>query len=179
MKIILKEDVPNLGFKNEVVEVKPGYGRNFLIPKGIAVIANESSLKVLAENLRQQEHKLAVIKEKAQALANKLEGAKVEISVKTSVNGTIYGSVSASMIADNLESQGFEINRKMLQVPGSIKEVGEYVAKIRLHKDITVEVPVIVVSENAPVSAPQVETKTEEVVEEVSAEETPAEESEA
>ena len=163
MKIILKEDISNLGFKNDVVEVRPGYGRNFLIPQGKAVIANESSLKVLAENMRQQERKLAKEKADAQALADKLEGAKANLLVKTSNTGTIYGSVTAAMVADNLEAQGFEVNRKMLQLQGGIKEIGEYVAKVRLHRDITVEVPVIVESENAAeIAAAKAQAKAEE-----------------
>lgn len=149
MKVILKEDVANLGFANEVVEVKPGYGRNFLIPKGLAVMASESALKVLAENLKQQEHKHAVIKQRAEELARKLDGKRAELKVRTTNTGTIYGSISAAMVADALEAQGLEINRKMLQVPGGIKEIGEYTAKVRLHKDVTVEIPVIVESENA------------------------------
>lgn len=163
MKIILKEDISNLGFKNDIVEVKPGYGRNFLIPQGKAVIANETSLKVLAENMRQQERKLAKEKADAQALADKLEGAKANLLVKTSNTGTIYGSVTAAMVADNLEAQGFEVNRKMLQLQGGIKEIGEYVAKVRLHRDITVEVPVIVESENAAeIAAAKAQAKAEE-----------------
>ncbi|MDD7559003.1 MAG: 50S ribosomal protein L9 [Porphyromonas sp.] len=163
MKIILKEDISNLGFKNDIVEVRPGYGRNFLIPQGKAVIANETSLKVLAENMRQQERKLAKEKADAQALADKLEGAKANLLVKTSNTGTIYGSVTAAMVADNLEAQGFEVNRKMLQLQGGIKEIGEYVAKVRLHRDITVEVPVIVESENAAeIAAAKAQAKAEE-----------------
>ncbi len=163
MKIILKEDISNLGFKNDIVEVRPGYGRNFLIPQGKAIIANETSLKVLAENMRQQERKLAKEKADAQALADKLEGAKANLLVKTSNTGTIYGSVTAAMVADNLEAQGFEVNRKMLQLQGGIKEIGEYVAKVRLHRDITVEVPVIVESENAAeIAAAKAQAKAEE-----------------
>ena len=163
MKIILKEDISNLGFKNDVVEVKPGYGRNFLIPQGKAIIANETSLKILAENMRQQERKLAKEKEDAQKLADKLEGAKAHLLVKTSNTGTIYGSVTAAMVADILEAQGYEVNRKMLQIQGGIKEIGEYEAKVRLHRDITVEVPVIVESENAAeIAAAKAQAKAEE-----------------
>ena len=163
MKIILKEDISNLGFKNDVVEVKPGYGRNFLIPQGKAIIANETSLKILAENMRQQERKLAKEKEDAQKLAAKLEGASAHILVKTSNTGTIYGSVTAAMVADNLEAQGFEVNRKMLQLQGGIKVIGEYEAKVRLHRDVTVEVPVIVESENAAeIAAAKAQAKAEE-----------------
>lgn len=163
MEVILKEDVANLGFKGEIVEVKPGYGRNFLIPQGMAVIASESAKKQLAETQRQQAHKLAAIRAKAEEKAEKLKDAKVELLVKTSNTGRIYGSVSASMVADALEAQGHEINRKMLVVPGSIKEVGEYIARVRLHKDIMVEVPVIVESENAAeIAAAKAAAKAEE-----------------
>lgn len=172
MKLILKEDVANLGFKDEVVEVKPGYGRNFLIPQGMAVIASESALKILAENQRQQAKKLEALKANAQKAAAKLEGAKVEMLVKTSATGSIYGSVTSSQVADELEKQGFEINRKMLKM-GTIKSLGEYVAVVRLHKDVTVDVPVIVKSENAPAAAPKAEEapKAEPVVEGAEAEE--------
>lgn len=166
MKLILKEDVANLGFKDEVVEVKPGYGRNFLIPQGMAVIASESALKVLAENQRQQAKKLEAIRANAQKAADKMSGAKVEILVKTSVTGSIYGSVTAAQVADELEKQGFEINRKMLKM-STIKNLGEYTASVRLHKDVTVDVPVIVKSENAPApkAAEAVETPSQESAE--------------
>ena len=147
MKIILKEDMPNLGFKDEIVDVRPGYARNFLIPQGKAVIASESAVKMLQENQRQQASKLAAVKANAQKIADKIEGTALTIEVKCSNVGRIYGSVSAAMVADELEKLGFaEINRKMLVVPG-IKEVGEYVAKVRLHKDVTVDVPLSVVSD--------------------------------
>lgn len=163
MKVILKEDMPNLGFKDEVVEVKPGYGRNFLIPQGKAIIANESALKQLAEDQRQQAHKLAAILEKAEKQAEKLHDVKVELEVKTSNTGRIYGSVTPTMVADALEAQGHDINRKMLLIPGGIKETGEYVARVRFHKDVTVEIPLIVVSENAAeIAAEKAKAKAEE-----------------
>lgn len=177
MKIILKEDMPNLGFKGEIVDVRPGYGRNFLIPQGKAIIASESAIKVLQENQRQQAKKMEEERKNAQKIADKIEGTTLRIEVKTSNAGRIYGSVSASMIADELEALGFsDINRKMLQVPG-IKEVGEYVAKVRLHKEVSVEVPVTVVSDTPIVK----ETKQEEVKPEpeVKEEETPEVEEEA
>lgn len=168
MKLILKEDVRNLGFKNEIVDVKPGYGRNFLIPKGMAVLATPSALRVHEENLRQQADKLAAFKAEAEKHAAKLEGAKVEISAKTSSTGTLYGSITPTMVADNLEVQGFEINRKMIEVPG-IKEIGQYVAKVRFHKEVAVEVPVIVTSENPEdleLPIKEEETPTDETVKE-------------
>lgn len=153
MLVILKEDIANLGFKDEIVEVKPGYGRNFLIPRGLAVIASESAQKVLAENQRQRAHKLAKIKADAEALAAKMNGVKLTIVAKTSSTGTIFGSVTNIQIAEELEKLGFELNRKMIQV-ANIKEIGNYVAKVRLHKDVTVEVPFAVESETATVAAP-------------------------
>ena len=161
MKIILKEDMPNLGFKGEIVDVKAGYGRNFLIPQGKAIIASESAVKILAENQRQQARKLEAELASAQKIANKIEGTTLTIEVKTSNVGRIYGSVSASMVADELEKLGFtEINRKMLQVPG-IKEVGEYVARVRLHKDVTVEVPLTILSDT-PIAKPVAKPETAE-----------------
>lgn len=154
MLVILKEDIPNLGFKDEIVTVKNGYGRNFLIPRGMAVIASESAQKMLAEEQRQRAHKLAKIKADAEALAQRIEGTRLSIKTRTSATGSIYGSVTSIQIADELEKLGFEVNRKMIQMPGSVKEVGEYVAKIRLHKEVTVDVPFEVLSENAQVAKP-------------------------
>lgn len=147
MKIILKEDISNLGYKDDVVEVKSGYGRNYLIPFGKAVIATPSALKVLAENQRQRAHKLAKIKADAEALAASLEGVKLTIGAKTSSTGTIFGSVNAIQIAEALEKLGFNVDRKLITVKETIKEVGEYNATLRLHKEVTVEIPFEVVSE--------------------------------
>lgn len=147
MKIILKEDVSGLGYKDDVVEVKDGYGRNFLIPTGKAVIASASALKVLAENQRQRAHKLAKIKADAEAVAAQLADVKLTIGAKTSATGTIFGSVNAIQIAEALEKLGHNIDRKIIDIKNPVKEVGEYVATIRLHKDITVDVPFEVVAE--------------------------------
>ncbi|MDE5858038.1 MAG: 50S ribosomal protein L9, partial [Muribaculaceae bacterium] len=133
MKIILKEDVRNLGYKDDVVEVKDGYGRNYLIPTGKAVIASPSALKVLAEDQRQRAHKLAKIKADAEALAQSLQGVKLSIGAKTSSTGTVFGSVNAIQIAEALEKLGFNIDRKVVDIKNPVKEVGEYVATIRLH----------------------------------------------
>lgn len=146
MKLILKEDIANLGYKDDVVEVKSGYGRNYLIPTGKAVIATESALKVLAENQRQRAHKLARIKEEAEAAAAALEGVKLTIGAKTSSTGTIFGSVNSIQIAEALEKLGHNIDRKLIVID-PIKEVGEYVATVRLHRDVNVEIPFVVVSE--------------------------------
>lgn len=147
MKVILKEDINNLGYKDDVVEVKSGYGRNYLIPYGKAVIATESALKVLAENQRQRAHKLAKIKADAEALAASLEGVKLTIGAKTSSTGTIFGSVNAIQIAEALEKLGFNVDRKNIVVKESVKEVGEYNATLKLHKEVEVEIPFEVVSE--------------------------------
>ena len=114
MKIILKEDVANLGYKDDVVEVKSGYGRNYLIPTGKAVIASESALKVLAENQKQRAHKLAKIKADAEALAESLNGVSLTIGAKTSATGTIFGSVNNIQIAEALEKLGFNVDRKVI-----------------------------------------------------------------
>ncbi|MCM1028300.1 MAG: 50S ribosomal protein L9 [Pseudoflavonifractor sp.] len=147
MKVILKEDITNLGYKDDVVEVKSGYGRNYLIPQGKAVIATESALKVLAENQRQRAHKLAQIKADAEAAAAALEGVKLSIGAKTSSTGTIFGSVNSIQIAEALEKLGHNVDRKIIEVKDSIKEVGEYTATIRFHKEVVIEVPFEVVAE--------------------------------
>ncbi|MDE7027233.1 MAG: 50S ribosomal protein L9 [Duncaniella freteri] len=146
MKIILKEDINGLGYKDDVVEVKNGYGRNYLIPTGKAVIASEAALKVLAENQRQRAHKLERIKADAEAAAAALEGVKLTIGAKTSSTGTIFGSVNSIQIAEALEKLGHNVDRKLISLE-AVKEVGNYTATIRLHRDVTVEVPFEVVAE--------------------------------
>ena len=147
MLVILKEDVINLGYKDDIVTVKDGYGRNFLIPQGKAVIASESAKKVLAENLKQRAHKLAKIKEDAQALAAQLEGVSLTIGAKTSSTGTIFGSVTNIQVAESLAKAGFEVDRKIIYIKDSVKEVGNYKAIVKLHKEVSVEIPFEVVSE--------------------------------
>ena len=147
MQVILKEDVINLGYKDDIVTVKDGYGRNFLIPQGKAVIASEAAKKVLAENLKQRAHKLAKIKEDAQALAAQLEGVSLTIGAKTSSTGTIFGSVTNIQVAEALAKAGFNIDRKIIYIKDSVKEVGNYKATLKLHKEVSVEIPFEVVSE--------------------------------
>lgn len=147
MKVILKEDMPSLGYKDDVVEVKNGYGRNYLIPQGKAVIASPSALKVLAENQRQRAHKLAKIKADAEALAAQLQGVSLTIGAKTSSTGTIFGSVNNIQIAEALEKLGHNIDRKLIVIKESVKEVGKYNAVIKLHKEVSVDIPFEVVSE--------------------------------
>lgn len=147
MKIILKEDINNLGYKDDVVEVKSGYGRNYLIPQGKAVIASPSALKVLAENQRQRAHKLAKIKADAEALAASLEGVALTIGAKAAANGTIFGSVNNIQLAEALEKLGFNIDRKVIVLKETVKELGSHKAILKLHKDVTVEIPFEVVAE--------------------------------
>lgn len=147
MKLILKEDVSGLGYKDDVVEVKSGYGRNYLIPTGKAVIASLSALKVLAENQRQRAHKLAKIKADAEALAAQLSGLELTIGAKTSATGTIFGSVNSIQIAEALEKLGHNVDRKLIDIKEPVKEVGKYNATVRLHKEVTVEIPFEVVAE--------------------------------
>ena len=149
MKVILKEDISNLGYKDDVVEVKNGYGRNYLIPQKKAVIASPSALKVLAENQKQRAHKLAKIKADAEAMAAALQGVSLTIGAKTSATGTIFGSVNSIQIAEALEKLGHKIDRKLIYIKDSIKEVGNYSATIKLHKEVSVEIPFEVVAEEA------------------------------
>ena len=146
MELILKEDVINLGYKDDIVKVKDGYGRNYLIPTGKAVIATPSAKKVLAENLRQRAHKLAKIKADAVELGQKLEAVALTIAAKVSETGTIFGSVGAMQIAEELAKLGFEIDRKIIAVE-SVKAVGSYTATVKLHKEVAVKVPFTVVAE--------------------------------
>lgn len=147
MEIILKEDILNLGYKNDIVNVKPGYGRNYLIPQGKAVIASPSAKKMLAEELKQRAHKLEKIKKDAEELAAKMEGVSLTIATKVSSTGTIFGSVTNIQIAEELAKKGFDIDRKIIVVKDAVKEVGNYKAVVRLHKEVSVEIPFEVVAE--------------------------------
>ena len=147
MKIILKEDVTNLGYKDDVVEVKDGYGRNYLIPQGKAVIANNSNLRQLEENQRQRAHKLAKIKADAEAAAAALADVALTIGAKASATGTICGSVNNIQIAEALEKLGHNVDRKIIVLKEPVKELGKYTAKINFHKEVSVEIPFEVVAE--------------------------------
>ena len=161
MEIILKEDIIGLGYKNDIVNVKSGYGRNYLIPYGKAVIASESAKKELADVLKQKAVKLAKIKADAEALAEKLNAVALTIATKVSNSGNIYGSVNSLQIADELQKLGFDIDRKLIQVK-DVKTVGEYVATVKVHKEVSAQVAFTVVEEGAPVVE---ETPAEETAE--------------
>lgn len=148
MKIILKEDITGLGYKDDVVEVKNGYGRNYLIPQGKAVIATESALKMLAENQRQRAHKIAQQKAEAEALAAAIATVEsLTIAAKVGANATIYGSVGALQIAEALSKLGHEVDRKLIVVKDAVKTLGKHTCTINLHKEVSVELPFEVVAE--------------------------------
>lgn len=147
MQVILKEDILNLGFKGDVVNVKKGYGRNYLIPQGKAVIASESALKMLAEDNRQRAHKLAKIKADAEALAASLNGASISIATKASESGKVFGSVTSVQIADTLAEKGFTVDRRLIALKEPLKELGAHKVVIKLHKEVSAEVEVVVVAE--------------------------------
>ncbi len=147
MELILKQDIKNLGEKDDVVNVKPGYGRNFLIPKGYATLATESAKKVLAENLKQAAFKQDKIKKDADAIAGKLEGVKLSIGAKAGESGKIFGSVNTIQIADALKKEGFDVDRRRITFETEPKFVGEYIANLNLHKEVKVKVPFEVVAE--------------------------------
>ncbi|MBQ6652205.1 MAG: 50S ribosomal protein L9 [Prevotella sp.] len=178
MEIILKEDIIGLGYKNEIVNVRNGYGRNYLIPQGKAIIATKSAKKVLAENLRQQAHKLAAQKAAAEDKAKVYEGVALEIPAKVSVTGQLYGSVGAAQVVAALAEKGIEVDRKIVTMRDA-KHVGEYEAVVHFHKEVEVKIPVTVVAENADElaaeKAAQKQTKATEETPEV-VEETPVEE---
>ena len=169
MEIILKEDVIGLGYKNDIVNVKAGYGRNFLNPTGKGVIASESAKKVLAEELKQKAVKLAKIKAEAEALAEKLNAVSLTINAKASSTGVIYGSVNNVQVAEELQKLGFDIDRKIIALK-DVKTAGEYVAIVKLHKEVAAQVPVTVtvemdkpeVQEEAPVEKKPRKAKKEE-----------------
>lgn len=187
MEIILKEDIIGLGYKNDIVNVKSGYGRNYLIPTGKGVIASVSAKKVLAENLKQQAHKLAALKAAAEERAKALEGVELVIPAKVSVTGVTYGSVNASTVAAELAKKGIEVDRKIITMR-DIKKLGDFEATIHFHKEVEVKVPVKVVAEEeeapavaeeeAPKAESAKETPQAEAAEAAPAEEAPKAEAE-
>ena len=148
MEIILTQDVERLGSKDDVVNVKDGFARNFLIPQKKAIIATESAKKILAENIRQRAHKEAKLKEEATKIAEQIVNKKISIGAKTSSSGKIFGSVNTIQLAEAINKKGFEIDRKQITIPeDSIKEVGTHKAIIKLHKEVKVEIEFEVVAE--------------------------------
>jgi len=147
MEIILKEDVTGLGYKDDVLTVKDGYGRNFLIPQGKAIVATPSAKKVLAENLKQRAHKLAQLKKDAEEMAAKLNGVNLTIGAKVSSTGKIFGSVGPIQVSEAFEKAGLEVDRKTIVIKDAVKEVGTYTAIVKLHREVSVNVNFEVVAE--------------------------------
>jgi len=148
MELILKEDVQNLGFKDDLVKVKNGYGRNYLIPRGAAMLATPSAKKVLAENIRQKAHKEKEVVATANKTADALKELQIKISAKVGAAEKLFGSISNMDVADALAKEGHEIDKKYIIIKGgTIKRAGPYEAQIRLHRDVVVEFPFEVVPE--------------------------------
>lgn len=147
MEIILKEDVTNLGYKGDILNVKSGYGRNFLIPTKKAILATSSAKKMLAEDLKQRAHKLERIKNESIELAEKLKGISLTVGAKTSTTGKIFGAVGPIQIADAFEKAGYTVDRKVIVLKDAVKEVGSYTATLKLHKEVTIDVAFEVVAE--------------------------------
>ena len=179
MEIILKEDIIGLGYKNDIVNVKSGYGRNYLIPKQKGVIASPAAKKQLAENLKQQAHKIEVLRTAAEKRAEALKDLVLEISAKVSATGVTYGSVNANIVAEELQKKGFDIDRKIITMH-DIKKVGDFEATVHFHKEVEVKVPVKVVAEEeqkaAETAAEEAPKAEESAVEEAPKTEAPAEE---
>lgn len=148
MELILKEDVQNLGFKDDVVTVKNGYGRNYLIPNGLAAMATASAKKVLAENLKQRAHKEKKVVDAAMKIADALKALELKIAAKTGAGDKLFGSVTVSDLAEAIAKEGHEIDRKFINIQGgSVKRTGPYNAQIRLHREVVLDFPFEVVAE--------------------------------
>lgn len=147
MEVILKDDVKFLGYKNDIVEVKPGYGRNYLIPQGLAVLADKSNKKIVAENIRQAAHKAEKIKNDAQELANSIGGITLELPAKVGETGKIFGSVTTLQLSEALKAKGYDVDRKRITFDQDVKTAGEYTATLNLHKEVKHQINFNVVGE--------------------------------
>lgn len=147
MEVILKKDVKGLGYKNDLVDVKPGYGRNFLIPQGYALMATAGNIKQRDENERQAAHKADKLKQDAESLANAIGNVKLSIPAKAGESGKIFGAVTPNQIADALKAKGHDVDRKQIDIKGDVKTLGEYIAEIDLHKEVKKEITFEVVAE--------------------------------
>ncbi|HMJ69061.1 MAG TPA: 50S ribosomal protein L9 [Cyclobacteriaceae bacterium] len=147
MEVILTQDVQGLGYKNDVVKVKPGYGRNYLIPTGVALIANVSNKRMTAENTKQAAHKAAKVKQDAEAIAQKMGELTIELKTKAGETGKIFGAITAIQVADALKAKGFDIDRKRVILKETPKQLGTYRVNLDLHKEVKHEITVNVVAE--------------------------------
>ncbi|MDH5382069.1 MAG: 50S ribosomal protein L9 [Cyclobacteriaceae bacterium] len=147
MEIILKEDIKGLGYKNDIVAVKPGYGRNYLIPQGMAILANKSNRKIVGENIRQAAHKAEKALKDAQSMAERIGELTLELKTKAGESGKIFGAVTVLQVSDALAAKGYEIDRKKITLPHQIKEIGEHTAILDLHKEVHHKIKLDVVAE--------------------------------
>jgi large subunit ribosomal protein L9 len=147
MEIILKEDITGLGYKHDVVKVRNGYGRNFLIPRGLAVMATDSEKKVVAENIKQVAHKAEKIKTAAQNIADGIGDTVLDLYTKAGESGKIFGAITSLQISDELKSKGFDVDRKKISFKGEVKNIGQYTVLLDLHKEVKKEVTINVIAE--------------------------------
>jgi large subunit ribosomal protein L9 len=147
MELILKEDISGLGYKNDIVKVRDGYGRNYLLPQGLATLATESAKKVLAENMKQAAHKAEKIRKDAQTIADNIGDRVLEIKAKAGESGKIFGAVTNIQLADALKEKGFDIDRRKITFKGEVKMIGDYVAVLDLHKEVKKEVAFKVIAD--------------------------------
>lgn len=147
MEIILRQDIQGLGYKNDIVSVKDGYGRNYLIPQGLAIVANKSNVKMIEENIRQAAHKAEKIKKDAEAIAESIGDLALEIGTKAGESGKIFGAITNTQVADALKDRGFEIDKKRIGFKSQIKDLGEYTVIIDLHKEVKHEIGLKVIKE--------------------------------
>lgn len=148
MEVILKQDVKGLGYKHDLVTVRNGYGRNFLIPQGIAVLATDSAKKMHSETLKQRAYKEEKLRKEAAANAEKLAGVTIKVGAKAGENGKIFGSVTTIQIAEALSKAGYQVERKNIEIEGDgIKQLGNYTAKVRLYKEVVANIAFEVVAE--------------------------------
>lgn len=149
MEVILKQDMPGLGDRNDIVDVKPGYGRNYLLPRGLATLATDSAVKAHKENMKQQARKEVKIKDEAQELATQLKALELKVKVKISDKGKLFGAVNNATLAEVIKEQGIELDRRRITLTEPVKGAGEYIANVKLHKEVITEVTFVVVGEQA------------------------------
>jgi large subunit ribosomal protein L9 len=147
MEVILKQDVTGLGYKNDIVKVKAGYGRNYLIPNGVALIANDGNKRMIAENVRQMAHKAEKIKSESESLAQRIGDTIIELKTKAGETGKIFGAITSLQVSEALKAKGFDVERRKISFKEQPKELGTYTALLDLHKEVKHEVKVNVVAE--------------------------------
>ncbi|HLT79807.1 MAG TPA: 50S ribosomal protein L9 [Cyclobacteriaceae bacterium] len=147
MEVILKQDVQGLGYKNDIVTVRPGYGRNYLIPNGIALLANAANKKMIEENIRQAAHKAEKIKQDAEELAKKIGDLTIDVGTKAGESGKIFGAITPLQISDALKTKGFDIDRRKIAFREQPKELGTYTVLLDLHKEVKHEIKINVIAE--------------------------------